>query len=445
MILLVPMSPEVPRSRAPKIVPALAAVLILCIAFLEVYDLLLADGEYIESLQSFVVSGPDGRPALKPEASGFLSVRPLLRVAPAKADWDIERLILGNFIHGSLAHLLLNLVGVFAGVRLCCTFVPFSVAACIFLLGGSLGLWASLMLSSEVSGYIPHVGASAGIFALMGTYYVYNFRFRTRYFFWIPSRRGFINLKTSWFFFLDVLLLELVLSAAQLFPEKVDSVDHIAHVVGFLSGTALALGLRLAQRWPRWLQTRGEFVYWKEIVVPRHGGSQFVSIETWLELLEVNSYNDLVKLRICTTARLNADTIPDAILEKIFRWASPTFVRLYSSAVAGLVVDLLHQHRLLPRRWLSSMPYDSVILLAKQMTSSPELQKTMFRFVSEYRRAHPEGGDVERKLELLMTKLVGVMPERDSGLGDTPSSASAGTRHRPDRSRSRRETATRKH
>lgn len=447
MILLVPTSPEVPKARQPKLWPGLVMVLFLCIAFFEVYETLTKDTQYIESLQAFVVAGPDGTPTLRQDAQGYLKLRPLLRIAPSKGDWDLERVIYANFIHGSLLHLFLNLIGVFAGMRICATFIPFGCSVSIFLVGGSLGLLTSLLISTEVSEYIPHVGASAGLFALMGTYYVYNFNYRTRYFFWFPSRRGFINLRTSWFFFLDVILLEIVLSAGQLFPERLDSVDHIAHVVGFGSGMALASFLRFFQRWPAFLQTRGEFMYWAKLVRPKLFDPVFTPLHTWLEILEINPYNDLLKLKVCKIVYNNSDLLTDSDLARVFRFFSPTFLRLHTEAAALVLQEMMEKDRELPSEWLRSTPYDSVIRLARFMASPPEAQPLLFKFVQDYRLAHPEGGDVDRKLELLMSKLVGVMPPAADSIGPAqggrPGTGTSGTVPRPKGPGSPRGRATR--
>ncbi len=429
MILLVPTSPEVPKARAPKLWPALVTVLLLSIAFIEIYDTLMADSHYIESLQSFVVAGPDGMPTLKKEAHVFLKLRPLLRIAPAKGDWDLERVIYANFIHGSFIHLFLNLIGVFAGMRICATFIPFGCSLSIFLVGGSLGLLTSLLVSTEVSEYIPHVGASAGLFALMGTYYVYNFRYRTRYFFWFPSKQGFINLKTSWFFFLDVIMLEVILSAGQFFPQRLDSVDHIAHVVGFTSGMLLALFLRLFQRWPTFLQTRGEFLYWATLVRPKIFDPVLTPLNIWLDVLNINPYNDMIKLKVSKSVYNSASVLTDADVLRVFKFYSPTFIRLQTKAVSLVLQELLANNRTIPVEWLVATPYDSIIRLARLMANPPEVQPLLFKFVTAYRKAHPEGGDIDRKLELLMTKLSGVMPAPGAGAvaGGTPGSAPEGS------------------
>jgi membrane associated rhomboid family serine protease len=412
MILLVPYKPEVPRYLAPRIWPGLVLVLLLGITFLEVKDTIEADRVYVDEVNSMVETDDRGNPTLKPEGHAYLQLRPLMKIAPAKGDWDFKRLLFANLLHGSSNHLYLNLVGTFAGARICSTFLTFPSIVFIFLAGGSLGLLLSMLLSTEVSAFIPHVGASAGIFALMGTYYIYNFGFRTRYFFWFPSRRaGIINLRTSWFFFLDVILMELVLSSAQFFPNKLGNVDHIAHVVGFLSGASIALILRSLQRWPSFLQTRGEFLYWKKILRPKGFDAKRAAYTLWLELLEINPYNDLVKGSVFRLLSAQAGELSDVEIQKAFRFLSPTYLRLHTDVSAKVIRSLLARGRALPEWWYKTTPYDSIIRIAKEMSQPVEEQYLLFELIEAYRKAHPEGGSVDRKLELLMSKLRGVIPE----------------------------------
>lgn len=425
MILLVPVTPEVPKARAPRLWPGLVLVLILGIAYLEMTDVLEADSEYLNHLSSWVKMGPDGEAVLSEEGQAYLKLRPLLRVAPARGDWDIPRLFYANFLHGGPAHLLFNLIGAFAGARICATFLPFGVLMLIYVIGGSCGLLASMVLTTQISDFIPHLGSSAGIFALMGTYYMYNFRYRTKYFFWFPSRRGMIALKTSWFFFLDVILLEILLSAAQLFPGRLDIIDHIAHVVGFSSGVFLAIVLRAVLGWPRFLQTRAEFIYWKKLLRPRYFDPVVTPFLKWLELLSLNAYNDQIKFRLCRLIYTNSPKIDDGGIGQAFQYLSPTFIRLHTDVAGAVVLELLSKGRTLPVEWLKKTPYDSIIRLARVLAKPNEEQHLLFQFVSQYRRAHPEGGDIERKLELLMQKLSGIIPapggwdgKSDSGIGD---------------------------
>ena len=249
---------------------------------------------------------------------------------------------------------------------------------------------------------------------MMGTYYIYNFRYRTRYFFWFPSRRGFINLKTSWFFFVDALLMEIVLSLAQLFPSHIDSVDHLAHVVGLSSGMLLALALRFFQRWPGFLQIRQEFLQWSREVTGETLASTGGQFGEWTRLLDINQYNDQVKLRLYALTRTRIAEMSDESLAQAFRYLSPTFIRLHPEPVSDMIRQVLGTGREIPETWLKATPYDSIIRLAKFLTSSGEDLSVLLSFVSSYRRTHPEGGDIERKLELLTRKLNGFVPPRET-------------------------------
>lgn len=405
MILLVPISPEVPKFHKPKLWQSCILVLVVAIVFLELLPTLDADTKYIDGLQTLLPTITSKKETMEKEANKYLRHRPLLRYAPARGDWDMKRLLFANFIHGSPVHLLLNLLGIFAGVRICSTFLPFSVVLAVFLTGGSLGLFASMKLTSQFSEYIPHVGASAGIFALMGTYYVYNFRFRTTYFFWFPSHRGFISFRTNWFFFVDVILLELVLSTAQFFPDRIDAVDHIAHVVGFLSGVGLALTLRMIQSWPSFLQTRGEFLYWKAFILPKIHRAKTTPFQWVLEILELNRYNDPLKLQLLNLVTKEAATLKEEEIHAAFKFFRPTFIRLHPEEVAVCLTALLKKNRVLPSKWLSKTPYDSIIRIAKKMAHPPEEQYLLLSLVVEYRKTQKDKGDIDRKLEMLMRKL----------------------------------------
>jgi membrane associated rhomboid family serine protease len=434
MILLVPVSPEVPKIHRPRLWPALLMVLSMGILYLGVQGTIQKDSEYVDSIQDLLDKGKSD------DADKYLKLRPLLKIAPAKASWSVKKLILANFIHGSNAHLLLNLVGVFAGVRICTTFLPFLCTLAIFLLGGTLGLCISLFVTEQISPYIPHVGASAGIFALMGTYYVYNFKFRTSYFFWFPwlpsrkggfpSRRGFTSLRTSWFFFADVILLEFVLSLAQLFPERMDSVDHIAHVAGFITGAILALLLRTAQRWPSFLQTRGEFLYWTQHLRPKIMSSANQSSWVvraylgWLELLQMNRYNDELKLQLCAILTKYHEKFMDTEIAEGFKHFNPTFIRLHTWEVSETLRAMLSQKRKLPTKWLVKLPYDSVIRLSKFLAEPAEQQHLLYELIQAYKNSQPPGSEVQRKLELLILKLGNIIkPEGEKSDTNTEGSS----------------------
>lgn len=387
--------------------PGLVLVLILMIGYFESNSYLENDVKFVEDLYSVGTDPNSPEPVLTREAYAYLRLRPLLKVTPAPGDWDFRRILIANFVHGSSLHLILNLIGAFAGARICATFLPFLCTLSIFILGGSFGFLVSLLFSTS-GYYVPHVGASAGIFAMMGTYYVYNFRYRTRYFFISPSRRAnTIALNTATFFFVDAILLELLLSAAQLVPQVSDGVDHLAHVFGFGAGMALAYALRFIQRWPNFLQTRGEFLIWVNYKNRKEEkfDTFFTPFNRWVELLEMNPYNDWVKEKLFRLLYNHCHRLNQKQLEKVFTLISPTYVRLHGEEASVFIREVLSKNITVPDAWFKRMPYDSIIQLAKHLSRPVEEQHLLLKLVAGYRKNHGNKPDTDRKLELLLGKL----------------------------------------
>ncbi len=404
MILLLPYMPEVPRKDTPRLWQGLIFILILGITHLFVYDIVISDTNYTDQL---ILMLEPSDTILKPEIIESLKKRPLLSITPAKSDWDFKRLFFANFIHGSFSHLFLNLIGVFAGVRICSSFISFFWIFIIFSVGGSCGLFSSIVFSTETLDYIPHVGASAGIFALMGTYYIFNFRYRTRYFFWFPTKHGTIALKTSWFFFVDVIVLELILSISQFFPTRVDTIDHIAHVIGFISGLIIAFSFKTLIKWPSFIQTKSEYNVWKKIKPLDDDGY----LSKCVELLSINYYNDSVKKMLLEHLSKNIEKYNKDDIETIFSFISPTFIRLYSQASSQAIRTVLKNNKPLPSIWLKSLPYDSFIRIAKKLTLFPNEQKILMNFIYNFCEVHPEESRLAGKIEFFKSRIMDLIEE----------------------------------
>lgn len=407
MILMVPISPEVPKFHKPTWGPSWILVVFLSFCYLWFLPTIQADQNYIESYQTLKESRVWETPE---EERAFLAKRPLLSFSIAPASWSVERALFSNFLHGGLLHLILNLIGIAAGVRICTTFMPFLCTLSIFLLGGSLGLLTSVWLNQQTVGdFVPHLGASGGLFALMGAYYIYNFRFRTTYFFWLPGRHGRVALKTSWFFFVDVLLLELLLSTGQFLPETFDGVDHLAHVGGFLSGCALALLLRTAQRWPAMLQTRGEFLYWSTFLSDKlkksSGSPALSSYLGCIELLKINFFNDQIKLKLTQHLTHHMKEFSQNDIDAAFHYFSPTFSRLYASSLANLIESLRAEQKEIPKKWLKKTPYDIVILLSKNLAEGEMGGDSVFFLISAFDKAQPAGKTNRSRIRLLVSQV----------------------------------------
>ncbi len=139
------------------------------------------------------------------------------------------RLITANFLHGGILHLAVNvyalsLIGptveqIYGRVRLLVIFVG----------GGAVGFAASTLFVRQVS-----LGASAGIFAMLGV--LLGFSLRGRQLLNPQARRGMIR---------EILMVAAINLA---FGLMVPYVDNAAHVGGFVGGLAISAVLR--PRWP---------------------------------------------------------------------------------------------------------------------------------------------------------------------------------------------------
>ncbi|NDD04171.1 MAG: rhomboid family intramembrane serine protease [Proteobacteria bacterium] len=407
-----------PRFHRPTWGASIVVAIILLTSYFLLKPTVLADQQYIDNYHTLSEAGLFEE---NESEQVYLARRPLLSVTISPKSWDLERAIFSNFVHGGFTHLALNLIGVVAGVRICTTFIPFACTFSIFLIGGTLGLLFSTLVSPQLQNeFVPHLGASAGVFALMGTYYIYNFRFRTTYFFWFPSRQGRIALKTSWFFFLDVILLELLLSAGQLLPKSIDGVDHLAHVGGFLAGCILAVVLRSIQKWPSILQTRGEFLYWTTFLQGRLREAGYDRVQApyvgWMELLRINFFNDLLKTRLVNHLAKHPTRFTDEELKLAFRYFGPTYVRLNTLDMSSLIRGLVKNQRALPEEWLGRMPYDTIIRVSHQLTQTIEDQEVLLEFILAYRRAHSSNKKLDRKVENLLRRIQTLIPDQKRAL-----------------------------
>src|SRR5580700_8342777 len=99
MILLVPIAPEVPPVHARQLWPGLVLVILLCLGYLEVVGTIDADTRFVDDLYSM---DSVGKTKIKDGDQLYnLKLRPLLKIAPAPGDWNLERVFYANFIHGS--------------------------------------------------------------------------------------------------------------------------------------------------------------------------------------------------------------------------------------------------------------------------------------------------------------------------------------------------------
>lgn len=136
------------------------------------------------------------------------------------------RLITPIFLHGSLAHLGSNALGLFVfGTRVESLFGHRRFLI-VYLLAGVAGVVASFIFSAQ-----PSLGASGAIFGLLGAFTVYFFDNRNKF-----GERGNAYLRDM-----------LVLIGIQLFVSFRPGIDLWGHVGGLIGGAAVSLFIA-----PKW-------------------------------------------------------------------------------------------------------------------------------------------------------------------------------------------------
>lgn len=135
---------------------------------------------------------------------------------------EIWRLFTASFLHAGIVHLWVNAASLASiGPPLERAYGRLKYAV-VFLAGGAVGMAASVLLVPN-----PSVGASAGVFALLGALAAYALRFRGRL---APSVRRALIVRV------------LVIAGVNLgFGLLVRFVDNAAHVGGLAGGFAIAL------------------------------------------------------------------------------------------------------------------------------------------------------------------------------------------------------------
>ena len=145
---------------------------------------------------------------------------------------SLKSLFLAQFSHGSLLHLLGNLVFLFffgAYVEQRMNRVAYFV---VYVMGGSLGLAAQAFWFSPPDQFL--IGASANVSAVMGLFFIFFFRFRMKFFVWYLTGRTFYASVSLILPFLYVFT-DLVAGLKGLSVGG-DNVAHFAHLLGFAFG-----------------------------------------------------------------------------------------------------------------------------------------------------------------------------------------------------------------
>lgn len=151
----------------------------------------------------------------------YIKFGAMAKVLVSQGDW--MRLITPIFLHGGLLHLALNIFGLINIGRLLVRFFDKYILLFIFAGGAVLGNVLSLFFSSaHVS-----VGASGGVFSILGALLVY-----------LIWHRKEIN---SLVFKRIIVNFAVILAIQILFGFKNSNIDNFAHLGGFLGGVVLTL------------------------------------------------------------------------------------------------------------------------------------------------------------------------------------------------------------
>ncbi len=155
----------------------------------------------------------------------LLEGRLLVWGAKSQAIWAGEwyRLIVANFIHSGVPHLLFNMYALYVFGRIVEELAGRGGFMAVYLIGGVTGFLTSLLARPDSLS----VGASAAVFALMG--YTLHFRLRRLPLRWLPIDSA----------FLQILGLNVIMGLS------VPNIDQFAHLGGFVGGffAAGVLGL----------------------------------------------------------------------------------------------------------------------------------------------------------------------------------------------------------
>ena len=177
--------------------------------------------------------------ALAAERGPNLLVRCGAMRGPKIDEGELWRLVSCVFLHGDGLHILLNAVALWALGRLCESLYGPSRFLWLFLASGICGACFSWL-----GGNLSSVGASGGIFGLMGASMVFGWRYRHR----LPDPMSvFLRRKLApW------VVLNLVIGAV------IPFIDNLGHTGGLVGGSlmAMVIGNRVipGEESPRWVR-----------------------------------------------------------------------------------------------------------------------------------------------------------------------------------------------
>lgn len=138
-------------------------------------------------------------------------------------DHEYYRLFTSMFLHFGIAHLTNNMIVLVALGRYVERYVGHMNFLCFYLLSGLVGSWGSYLYHLQNDSNVVGAGASGAIFGIVGVMFAL-----------IVLHRGRLANFT-----MQNMLMFILLSVYQAVAEQ--SVDYVAHGVGFVSGAIIAL------------------------------------------------------------------------------------------------------------------------------------------------------------------------------------------------------------
>jgi rhomboid protease GluP len=210
-----PVAPQSPAPAGPRLTPLMHVITLYPPRCTRALLIVIA----VYYAMVMIAGGPDDPAVILAFGANY---------GPFVADGDLWRLVTAIFLHASLAHLFVNLISLyFMGRFLEAFHGPWGLLF-LFLGSGVSGSIASAVVLEHIS-----VGASGGVFGLLGAAAVFTFRYRKH----LPLRvKPLVGPSfVPWVFFVALAVLNLGVGSL------VPMIDNRAHLGGLIFGAVASL------------------------------------------------------------------------------------------------------------------------------------------------------------------------------------------------------------
>jgi membrane associated rhomboid family serine protease len=131
------------------------------------------------------------------------------------------RLVTAMFVHANFLHVACNMLALVALGRMVAAVFGGARTVAVYFVGGAVGFVASMLFVPE-----PSIGASGGVFALLGCTFAFGMRFRTTL---TPVIRQTYCNRAAWWIGMNLAI-----------GFALPSIDNAAHIGGMLAGIVAA-------------------------------------------------------------------------------------------------------------------------------------------------------------------------------------------------------------